>query len=245
MAKSAKFTFYGSINDFLPAQEKMSVSSYSFTGTPTVKDAIEAQGIPHPEVFGIYVNSKPADFLYKLQPEDTVDVFSYEFPEKQTVNFSTGQFGGFVLDVHLGKLAKDLRTLGFDSIYDESFSQDRIISEAVQENRTLLTRSLPLLKNSQINIGYWLRSQDPNEQLLEIVKRFELSEGIRPFTRCRICNGKITKVSKEQVKDQLPEKTKLHFDEFFQCDKCRQVYWKGSHYNKMKMFLQKMEKKML
>lgn len=246
MNSTAHFRFYGSLNDFLPAAKKESWLSYNFKGNPALKDAIEAIGIPHPEVFAILVNRVAVDFFQPLQAQQQVEVYPAEItpvlPENYLLKDKQPSIHRFILDVHLGKLAKTLRMLGFDCRYENEQSDQAIASIAEKENRIVLTRDVGLLKHKAIRRGYWLRSRKPEEQLEEVIHYFNLQNSYSPFSRCLACNGRIEKVSKESVSDKLPPQTNKYFNEFFQCFSCRQVYWKGSHYERMQEFLGKMLK---
>lgn len=233
MAGTARIKFHASLNDFLELHSQNSWLSYSFKESPAVKDAIEAIGVPHPEVNAIVVNGLPVDFTYKLQPGDDVEVYPAGYPA--TINLLPNYKPPyrFVLDVHLGKLARFLRMLGFDTMFDARLSEKELVSIAVNEQRILLSRGVNILKHKKIVYGYWLRSQQPEEQLQEVVRYYNLVAEFRLFTRCMICNGEIQQVPKEQVQEQLPPKTRLYFQEFYQCRNCHRVYWKGSHYERM------------
>lgn len=246
MNNRACFRFYGSLNDFLPAAKKDSWFSYYFKGNPALKDAIEAIGIPHPEVFAILVNRVAVGFFQPLQAQQLVEVYPAEItpvlPEDYLLKDKHPVVQRFILDVHLGKLAKALRMLGFDCRYENEQSDQAIASIAEKENRIVLTRDIGLLKRKVIRRGYWLRSQKLKEQLEEVILYFNLQNSCSPFSRCLACNGRIGKVAKESVSNNLPPQTKKHFNEFFQCFSCRQVYWKGSHYERMQEFIGKMLK---
>jgi uncharacterized protein with PIN domain len=120
-----------------------------------------------------------------------------------------------VLDVHLGKLARALRMLGFDTHYENTLDDKTIAKVAVSESRVVLTRDVGLLKQKAIQRGYWLRSQQTPEQLREVMDYFNLHGAFRPFTRCIACNGSIVPVSKENILAELPPKTRLYFNDFF------------------------------
>ncbi|MGN6402584.1 MAG: Mut7-C RNAse domain-containing protein [Flavisolibacter sp.] len=222
---TAQFKFHNSLNDFLLPPNKDSWISYSFNSTPAVKDAIEAIGIPHVEVKDIFINDSIADFYQPLHENDKVEVHPFihipSSPQK------------FILDVHLGKLAKLLRLLGFDTLYQNNFDDKVITTLAVQDERIVLTRNIALLKIKTIELGYWLRSQQPVEQAREVLDRFVLKSLIQPFKRCLVCNGLIEAVNKEDIVAHLPANTINLFDEFYQCKNCKRVYWKGSHYERM------------
>ena len=230
MASTAYFRFHGNLNDFLPKNKKNTLVAYSFWGTPSVKDAIESLGVPHVEAYKILINDHPSDFSTLIKDQDLIQVFpSPGYEESMMVTWPYR----FVLDVHLGKLARLLRLTGFDTVYENHYN-DHIIAEiSASENRMVLSRDIGLLKHKKIQYGYWLRSQDPETQLKEIIDRFRLKDHFKPFSRCIKCNGIIASVPKEEVMEALPTDTKLVFNEFFQCKSCRQVYWEGSHYERM------------
>lgn len=140
----------------------------------------------------------------------------------------------FILDVHLGKLAKLLRMLGFDTLYKNNFTDAEIIKISSKENRIILTRDRGILKNKAVTHGYWLKSVKPIEQAREIINRFDLVPQIKPFQRCIICNGIIEIVDKKSVMTHLPIKTASVYNEFYKCMNCSKIYWKGSHYNRMR-----------
>lgn len=222
---TAQFTFHGNLRDFLLPGKKHSPISYSFNNTPAVKDAIEAIGIPHVEVNTIVINGHTVSFSHPLHAGAVVEVYPF-----LQIPFASSCF---VLDVHLGKLATLLRLLGFDTLYQNNFTDKQIVSIAKEQERIVLTRDIGLLKHKSIQRGYWLRSQQPVAQVKETVHRFSLGNNVHPFRRCLSCNGLIQPVAKQDILDQLPPNTVLYFHEFYQCRNCKKVYWKGSHYERM------------
>ncbi|MBK0402419.1 Mut7-C ubiquitin/RNAse domain-containing protein [Adhaeribacter sp. BT258] len=243
MSFSATFLFHGPLNDFLAKSRKDALIDYLFERNPSVKDAIEALGVPHPEVAGVLINGKPVDFQYLLQTEDKVEVFpktenALDF-KANTLQPPLPETIKFVLDVHLGKLAKTLRMLGFDTVYQNDYADKVIAALAQNEDRIVLTRDINLLKIKTITWGYWLRSQHLEEQLTEVIRYFELEEKFAPFTRCLECNGLILPVEKQEVLNELPPNTRKYFQEFYLCENCRKVYWKGSHFERMQQFIQR------
>ncbi len=221
------FLFHGSLNDFLRTRQKNTRLDFPCRFSSSVKDAIEANGVPHVEVGKIVVNGKEKPFDYLLQPGDEIDVFPYER------QLPAGSPARFVLDVHLGGLARRLRMLGIDTIYRNDLHDPEIIAIATTENRVVLTRDVGLLKHKLLQWGYWLRSQQSEEQLLEVISRFSLCNYLQPFMRCIACNGLLATVAKNEIVELLPEKTRLFFEEFYRCTACGKIYWKGSHYQDM------------
>lgn len=239
----AQFQFYGELNDFLLNCYKNLPIQYDFDGKPSIKDSIEALGVPHTEVDLILVNKKSVDFDYHLQNGDQFSIY----PVFNDVNISNKvrlrdkPVPRFIVDVNLGKLVKHLRMCSFDAIYSNSYTDHDIAQLAYTENRIVLTRDRRLLKQKIITHGYWLRSTDPIKQIYEVISRFNLVPMIKPFNRCLECNNLITPVNKEEILDQLEPKTIQYFDEFYRCKGCKRIYWKGSHFEQMSKFLDKIK----
>ncbi len=241
MEYKAAFYFHDNLRDFLKRSYKNSWIEYPFNGNPAVKDAIESIGIPHPEVASVIVNNLVVDFSYSLNHDDRVDV--YPFNAESLSSISNYYHNKFVLDVHLGRLAKASRMLGFDTSYENDYTNKALVDIASRDKRIVLTRDVGLLKHKLIEVGYWLRSQQPEEQLREVIHRFFLHNSLQPFTRCIQCNGIIEGVPKDEIVEKLPPKTILYFSQFYQCSSCRKVYWKGSHYERMMEFVERIKAK--
>lgn len=238
--KIARFRFYEELNDFLPPEKRKIAFDYLFKGRPAIKDAIEALGIPHPEVDMILVNGRPVDFSYLLQEGDRVAVYpvfeALDISGVTRLREKPLRNPRFILDVHLGKLARGLRLLGFDTHYANYHSDREIIEISLAEQRIILTRDRGLLKNKEVRRGYWLRSQQPHQQLEEVLRRFDLASLARPFTRCLECNAEIVAVEKEMIAGQLLPDTRKFYRQFYRCRGCGKIYWQGSHYRKLLTF---------
>jgi uncharacterized protein len=239
--KQAEFRFYEELNDHLPKEKQKKTFTWQFKGNPTVKDIIEAIGVPHVEVDLVLVNGHSVDFKYKVMNEDRVSVY----PVFELLNVDAFSHvrrkplrkPAFILDTHLGKLCRYLRLLGFDCLYRNDYSDPEIIDIAVSEKRIVLTRDLGILKNDRVTHGYWLRSQDSKKQLNEVLHKFDLFSKINEFSRCIACNGKIRKINKNRIAENLLSNTLQFYDEFFQCTSCKRIYWEGSHFANMKGFI--------
>jgi uncharacterized protein with PIN domain len=131
-----------------------------------------------------------------------------------------------------------MRLSGFDTHFSENLTDNRIIDISIKENRIILTRDRNLLKHKNITHGYWIRSEKPKIQLLEVMKRLDLFKSAKPFTRCLECNEIVTTVPKSEVSEALPAKTREFFTDFWRCPGCHRIYWKGSHYESMKKFME-------
>ena len=246
--KNVYFRFYAELNDFLLQQQRKTTFAYRFWGTPSIKNAIQALNVPHTEVDLILVNGSPVNFSYQLQPEDRISVYpvfeSLDISGINSLRHTPLRRLRFVVDANLGKLARYMRMLGFDALYDNHFPDQEIIRISSEENRVILTRDLGILKNSAVTRGYYLRSQDPREQLQEMTRRFDLISNIKPFSRCMECNGELGRVEKHMILEHLDKETREIFNEFYLCDSCGKVYWKGSHYERMLEMIDRLVKSM-
>ena len=236
--KQAEFRFYEELNDFLPREKRKKSFTFHYFGRPTIKDAIEACGVPHPEIDIILINGKSVGFDQLLNDGDRVAVYpvfeSLDISPLIQLREKPLRKCKFIIDVNLGKLAKSLRMLGFDSLYDNSFKDRDIVDISMNEKRIILTRDQNLLKHKSVTHAYWIRNTDPNQQLKEVLRRFDLLAIISPFKRCMECNGLLKKVEKKQIINLLSENTATYYSEFYECQSCNKVYWPGSHYKKMK-----------
>ncbi len=230
--------FYEELNDFLPAYRRKIGFTHTFCGRVSVKDLIESLGVPHTEVDLILVHGQSVDFSYLVQDADRISVY----PVFEALDISPIlrlrpkplRVTRFVADIHLGKLARLLRLLGFDSLYRNDYTDDTLAEISSTEGRILLTRDSGLLKRRVMTHGYWIRRREPQEQLREVVLRFDLARSVAPFSRCLDCNGLLEEVAKEEVLDRLQPSTRRDFREFWLCRGCSKVYWKGSHYQRMR-----------
>jgi uncharacterized protein with PIN domain len=232
------------LNDLLPLPKRGQSSSHAFEAAASVKDTIEAFGVPHTEVDLILVNGNPEAFSYLLRDGDRISVY----PVFRSLNLSPltrlqprseGEIR-FVLDTHLGKLAAYLRMLGFDSVYRNDCRDEELAHISAGQQRTLLSRDRGLLKRSVVTCGYLVRESQPRQQLIEVLRRFGLSGSIAPFRRCLHCNTLLQPVPKDLISDRLPPQTKKHYDEFHFCRECNHLYWKGSHYQRMTSLIERM-----
>ena len=237
MAKTINIRFYEELNDFLPENKrKVTFKQSLFTGQ-TVKDIVEALGVPHTEIDLILVNGTSVTFNYKPANGDNISVYpvfeSFDISNVTHLRPKPLRDTKFIADAHLGKLARNLRMYGFDTQYENSFSDSEIIRISSGEKRIILTRDKGILKTGRVTHGYFVRSENPDEQLSEVISYFQLSGKIKPLVRCLECNGIIEKVKKQEIIHLLEPKTEKYFNEFYRCSVCKKVYWKGSHYDKM------------
>lgn len=237
----AFFRFYAALNDFLPVNRRQATFSHHFDGQPSIKDTIEALGIPHTEVDVILVNGNAVDFSYLLHDGDRVSVYPpfehMDIGPAVRVRPNPLPEARFVLDVHLGRLAAYLRMLGFDTLYRNDYDDPELAQISRDEGRILLTRDRGLLKRSMVKHGYSVRSTNPRDQLVEVVKRYDLFSAISPFRRCVNCNGLLAPIAKQDIGDRLPAETLSYYDEFKICGSCGQLYWRGTHTERMEQLI--------
>ena len=237
---AARFRFYAELNDFLPGENQGRELARYFSVSGSVKDFVEGFGVPHTEVDLVLANGHPVDFSYLVRDGDRVSVYpvfeSLDISSVSRVRPAPLRMLRFVLDVHVGRLAAYLRMAGFDVLYGNQASDAELASIVAHEGRVLLTRDRYLLMRTAVERGYWVRSTEPKQQLLEVVKRFDLTGSMRPFTRCLDCNALLEEASRESVLEQLPPRI-MDKDVFRVCPSCQRVYWEGSHHARMSQLL--------
>jgi uncharacterized protein len=230
-----RLRFHGDLNFFLASKAGDAVIERALAEKTSIKDVIESCGVPHPEVDLILVDEDPVGFDQTLAKDAKVEVFSVE--NRDTVRtekrLQTIGISRFVADGHLGGLTRNLRLLGFDIAYDQNADDRQLLNVMAYENRALLTRDRRLLMHAIVQHGYYPRSQNADEQTVEVVRRFDLSELIAPFTRCLRCNALLEQTAKAEIIDKLEPLTKIHYDQFRRCPGCKQIYWSGSHFPKL------------
>ncbi|HEX2867333.1 MAG TPA: Mut7-C RNAse domain-containing protein [Ignavibacteriales bacterium] len=241
----AFFRFYEELNDFLPEEKRKVRFTHFYTGRTSVKDMIESLGVPHSEIDLILVNGHSADFSYIVQDDDDISVYpvfeSFDLRDLTHLRQKPLRKPKFVADVHLGKLARYMRMLGLDTIYDNNYAKDDLVNISIEKKRTILTRDRNILKRNDVTHGYWVRSEEPIEQAHEVIERFHLEGELKEFSRCMECNGVLETVNKEDILEELPPKVEQSQTEFYRCPNCRRIYWKGTHYEKMKKLIGKIE----
>ncbi len=232
---SIRFHFHGDLPFFVRPKRGTSFVHRQLREKTSVKDAIEACGVPHPEIDLILINGAPVSFRHCLESDAAIDVYPVSADGDLFPNARLQQrdLRRFVADGHLGKLTRDLRLLGIDIAYRSVASDAELVALSVAENRALLTRDRLLLMRAAVASGYYPRSQMAEEQTREVIDRFDLRGIIAPFTRCLRCNGFLAGIAKAEVIEKLEPLTKIHYEIFRRCRQCGQIYWSGSHFEKL------------
>lgn len=231
-------SFSGDTKELLrPAQERDPIV-YPLTRRASIKDVLEGLGVPHTEVGRILLDGLDQSFAkipcdgeyYRIQPlsphePPTVPTFLRPEPLPACA---------FLVDVNVGRLAGLLRMAGIDAAAAGPETEtDDLLRRAADERRIVLSRNRDLLRHRILVFGRLVRSQDPDEQLAEIIHLYRLQDELRPFTRCIACNGLLAEIDKAKVIDRLLPLTKKYFDRFQECPGCGKIYWPGSHHEKM------------
>jgi len=240
--KKVYFRFYEELNDFLPEEKRKVRFTHNYIDRASVKDVIESLGAPHTEVDLILVNGKSVGFDYLINDGDDMSVYpvfeSLDITNVQHLRPKPLREPKFIADVHLGKLTRYLRMMGFDVLYKNDFDDNGIVNLSLAEKRAILTKDRGILKHSEVTHGYWVRSTKIKEQVIEVIKRFDLKNIIKEFSRCIECNSVLEPISKNEIIDALPPKASKSMAEFSQCPACKKNYWKGTHHQKMLSFIQ-------
>lgn len=239
LTRTIRCRFYGALNRFLAPSHRYRAFSCAVKGIPAIKDTLEALGVPHTEIDCIVVNGRAVTFSYQIRGGERILVY----PDAGNVRLKKiirrslkpkpPANPRFVLDVHLGKLARHLRLLGFDVIYEKEMEDAEIVRLGWRGRRIVLTRDIALLKHRQLRYGYFVRSIDPKKQIREVVQRFDLTEKMRPFRLCLECNGRILRIPKSKIENRLPPLTKRYYETFYHCQHCDKIYWQGAHYKQL------------
>lgn len=235
--RRCEFRFYGELNDFLPPRQRRRALAHDFDGTPSVKDRIESLGIPHTEVDLIVVDGDPVTFDFRPAGGERIAVY----PTFQSLDLGDAlrlrpplREPRFVLDVHLGRLARYLRLLGFDSSYANDRSDDELLELSCAEERVLLSRDVGLLGRAALVHGGFVHETDPRLQVREVLDRFRLQERIAPLTRCARCNGLIGPATPTLARGSVPVGVLREHRNFSRCHDCGQVYWPGGHLERLR-----------
>lgn len=230
---TSEFRFYAELNDYLPRQRRCCDFRHRFQGTPAIKDVIEAIGVPHVEIDLILVNGHSVDFRHRLLGDERVAV--YPMFERLDITPLIHlrprplRVSRFAIDANLGRLARYLRLLGFDSLYQADWDDADLVRTATHQHRIILTRDRDLLKRSEVTHGYWVRHYQPTEQLSEVIHALQLEQALAPYTRCSQCNGLLQAVAKTDLPALVPAHTLANATRFRRCPHCGKMYWQGSH----------------
>jgi len=235
--QEAIFRFYEELNDLLAPQRRRTDFRVEFNRKESVKDMIEALGVPHTEVDLILVNGRSVDFNHFLQDKDRISVYPLfeslniqgltrlrEFPLRKT---------RFVADTNIGDIVKYMRVLGFDVYCDTSLSPRQVVEVSNREKRIIVTKSRKLLKFKEVSHGVLICPGTVQQQIEGIINRLDIRDDVRPFSRCLCCNNLLIEASKKMIEERVPPKARASCDGYSYCESCDKVFWKGTHHIKM------------
>lgn len=194
-------------------------------GTSTLGHVIQSLGVPLTETGELAVHGRRVDPSYRPRDEEAASVASVARP--QPVPFPSQSPPRFVLDVHLGAVARQLRLVGLDAAYGNDMSDDALLTQANAEHRVLLTQDRGLLLRRALWLGAYVRGARPDAQLLDVLDRF--APALDPWTRCMACNGTLAPVAKSEIASLLRPGTRRTYDTFMRCRDCGRPYWRGAH----------------
>lgn len=230
---TATLVLHGDLQDFTAQRVA------HFTGEPSLKDVIESIGVPHPEIDLLVLEGAATTLEATARDGMTVELFPVRAgPDLRPRLIPAPQDQPrFVLDGHLGKLARLLRLLGFDTWWDRN-PDDALLAElSSREDRVLLTRDLGCLKRAIVRRGAFVRATEQVRQGREVVERFRLAPKVRPFTRCLSCNGTLSEVSADEAKAQVPARVLERHQRFLRCGGCGHFYWAGTHHDRLQRLI--------
>jgi uncharacterized protein len=242
MAGYVNVRAYAELNDFLGPESRGVTARRPFRPHQTVKDVLEAMGIPHTEVDLILVNGDAAGFAHRPTSGDRITAYpmfeAFDIGSMARLRPVPLRDPRFVIDVNLGRLARLLRVLGFDVWWSSDADDQTLADLSLGQQRILLTRDRGLLKRRAITHGLFVRSDHPEEQTLEVIRRLDLRHRLAPFTRCVRCNGRLVAVIKDEVIEHLEPLTRRYYDDFSRCTECGRIYWRGSHRARLVSFVE-------
>jgi uncharacterized protein with PIN domain len=149
----------------------------------------------------------------------------------------------FMVDHNVGKLAKWLRMMGYDTLFYSGSDDSGMIATALAEGRVLVTRDTQIVKRRLVTTG-WLKailiaSDEPELQIKQVIGALNLDIHFRPFSFCLECNQLLAERSREQVKDRVPPYVFKTQEQYMECPSCHRIYWRGTHWQAMNRRLER------
>ncbi|MBU3065441.1 Mut7-C ubiquitin/RNAse domain-containing protein [Nocardia sp. NEAU-G5] len=237
MTSSVELRVYAELNDFVPVAARYAAQLRPIRPHQTVKDIVEAAGIPHTEVDLLLVNGESVDFGHRPRPGDRLAAYpvfeTLDIGPLTRVRARPLRDPRFVVDVNLGGLGRLMRLMGLDARGPADADDTALAAAAAAERRIILTRDHGLLKRRTVTHGVFVRSDRPFEQIVEVIRRLDLADRLLPFSRCMRCGGVLADVAKQDVVDRLEPLTRDYYDTFRQCRECSWIYWEGSHQQRL------------
>jgi uncharacterized protein with PIN domain len=222
---TVRLCFPDALTFFLQRRHRDGRIDHAYDGTSSLGHVVQSFGVPLTEVGAMVVDDREVAPSYQPCSGDVVTVSARERPQGLT------EPARFLLDVHLGALARRMRLVGLDAAYRNDAEDAELLTEANREGRVLLTQDRGLLKRRALHHGAYVRGARPDDQLSDVLERFAVP--LAPFTRCMACNGRLVGVAKSAVEDLLEPGTRRSYDDFSRCTSCRRVFWRGAHASRL------------
>lgn len=203
---------------FLPPRRRRPEVVVPYDGSSSLGHVVQALGIPLTEVKPPVVDGARSGRLHDGA------VIELEPPSRPQ---ALPDGAHFLLDVHLGSLARRLRLLGIDAAYDNEADDADLVERAGRERRVLLTQDRGLLLRRALRAGAYVHGAGADAQLVDVLDRF--APPLAPWTRCSACNGELAEVPKAEVADRLEPGTRRCYERFSRCRSCGRVFWHGAH----------------
>ncbi|MFE6284838.1 Mut7-C RNAse domain-containing protein [Streptomyces sp. NPDC057877] len=221
------------IHLFVPAARRAGPTPLTTDGVSTLGHVVESLGVPLTEVGALVVDGREVTTAHIPAAGESVAVRAVTRPQRVP-----GAPLRFLLDVHLGTLARRLRLLGVDTAYESTDIGDpALAARSAAERRVMLSRDRGLLRRRELWAGAFVYSTRPDDQLRDVLDRF--APALRPWTRCTACNGMLRAATKEEVADQLKGGTQRSYDVFARCGECGRAYWKGAHHDQLEAIVER------
>jgi len=241
---SALVRCYAELNDYLPDECRQRDFSIALPALPTVGRLIDDLGIPAAAVEVVLVDGVSSRLDHDLGDGDRVSLYplfeSFDISPMLALRERPLRQVRFVADAHLGRLARHLRLLGFDTLFENDPGDAELARISAQGGRILLSRDRGLLERRIVTHGLWIPEERPREQVAYVVARLDLKNLFRPFTRCTLCNDMLVQVAKDSPELRVPPRVRAVFETFWRCNGCGRVYWQGSHYDRLRAFVEKL-----
>jgi uncharacterized protein len=218
--QAARVRVAESLRFLLPVRRRHGDLTVPVDGVSSLLHVVESLGVPRTEFGELRVNGLVTAPSERPRDGDVIDVVPVRRPQRIAEP-------RFVLDVHLGTLARRMRLLGLDVGYRNDTTDAELVAQAIAERRVALTQDRGLLRRRALPAGAYVRGGRPDDQLLDVLDRFD--PPLDPWSRCPACNGALSPVAKRDVAHLLEPGTRRSYTEFSRCPACGRLYWRGAH----------------
>jgi hypothetical protein len=241
---TAVVRLYAELNDCLPAAQRQRDLEIPLPAPLDARTLLTKLGVAPDAVDLILVNGTSCSLHHPVRDGDRVSLYptfeAFDVTPLLQLRDAPLRRIAFVADAHLGRLARYLRLLGFDTLFENDPGDEALARTSAEEGRVLLSRDRALLRRRAVTHGLWVPAIRPREQLRYVLERLDLFRLLRPFSRCTICNGPLAVADERTLGDGVPSRVRAVFDDFWRCSDCGRIYWQGSHYDRLSHFVDQM-----